>query len=42
MLDHMNQVTRVRFENIRVNEAVDLSTFEVHLPPEVDVIREDL
>jgi outer membrane lipoprotein carrier protein len=42
MLDHMNQVTRVRFENIQVNEAVELSTFEVHLPSEVDVIREDL
>lgn len=42
MLDHMNQVTRVRFENIAVNADVDPSAFQIELPPEVDLIREDL
>jgi len=42
MLDHMNQVTRVRFENVSVNEDVNASAFQIELPPEVDLIREDL
>ena len=42
MLDQMDQITRVRFENIEVNAVVDPRVFVLSIPEGVDVIREDL
>lgn len=42
MLDQMEQITRVRFENIEVNSVVDPGVFALSVPEGVDVIREDL
>jgi len=42
MLDQLEQVTRVQFENISVNQDIDAQVFVLDVPGHVDVIREDL
>ncbi len=41
MLDQLDQVTRLRFDNVVVNENVPLEHFTLALPEGVDVVRED-
>ncbi len=42
MLDQLEQVTRVQFENISVNQDIDAQVFVLDVPGHVDVIREVL
>ncbi|MCP4950589.1 MAG: outer membrane lipoprotein chaperone LolA [Proteobacteria bacterium] len=42
MLDQLEQVTRVEFKNISVNQVIDEQIFVLDVPGHVDVIREDL
>ena len=42
MLDQLEQVTRVQFKNILVNQDIDEQIFVLDVPSHVDVIREDL
>ena len=42
MLDQLEQVTRVQFKNISVNQDIDEQIFVLDVPSHVDVIREDL